>query len=63
MKKDEKKVKKAEDVKKAVNPEEQGVKLTDEELSQVTGGKEQMPPNNEGTGSTFSGTTSASGNK
>lgn len=36
--KDEKKVNKEEEAKKEVQPEENGTKLTDEELAQVTGG-------------------------
>ena len=36
--KDEKKVTKAEEVKKEVQTEEEGAKLTDEQLSRVSGG-------------------------
>ena len=36
--KDEKKVKATEEVKEEVQPEENGVQLTDEELAQVSGG-------------------------
>ena len=38
--KDEKKVKATEEVKKEVQTEEEGVQLTDEELAQVSGGKQ-----------------------
>ena len=39
MKDEEKKVNKAEDVKEEVQTEENGVELTDEQLSKVTGGE------------------------
>ena len=38
MKNEEKKVKLTEEVKKEVQTEEEGVELTDEQLTQVTGG-------------------------
>ena len=38
MKNEEKKVNPAEEEKKEVTPEEKGTRLTDEELSQITGG-------------------------
>ena len=41
--KDEKKIKATEEAKKEVQPEEEGVQLTDEELSSVSGGNNFNP--------------------
>ena len=47
---DEKKINKAEEVKEEVKAEENGVELTDEELSSVTGGNQPTVIIDNGTG-------------
>ena len=44
MKNNEKKVKATEEVKEEIKPEENGVELTEEELSQVNAGLDMNPP-------------------